>query len=158
MEFSFNTVVMLILSILAIIIGIRLICGEHPKLLRFSVITSITLTILMVAVLGIGFVVLEYGKPNINEKEDTYEIIGRTEQYKDAAIFLKLFENPDDTEGITYSDGQETIEEKISRMPKAYDLYSVTDYVAKMRCYFGPLYTLRDCYVYGGNKTQQKNT
>lgn len=154
MEFSFNIVVILIISNLAVIIGIRLICGEHPKLLRFSAITTITLAILMGVVSEVGYVVFEYGEPNINEKEETYKTIGRTEQYKDAAIFLKLFEDPDDNEGITYSDGQKTIEVKLSRMPKAYDVNSDVDYVARLKCYFGPFYTFRDCYVYG-NKTQQ---
>jgi len=69
-------------------------------------------------------------------------------------FFLKQLEDPDDNDGITYSDGKKTIEVKISRMPKAYDENSDTDYVARLKCYFGPLYTFRDCYVYG-NKTQQ---
>ena len=42
-------------------------------------------------------------------------------------------------------------------MPKAYDVNSNADYVARIKCYFGPFYTSRDCYVYG-NKTQQGNT
>lgn len=157
MEFSLNTALTLFITILTIIIGIRLFCDANPRLLRFSTITTITLTSLMVAVLGLGFAVFSYGKPNINEKEETYKTIARTEQYHDAAIFLKLFEDPDDNDGITYSDGQKTIEVKISRMPKVYDVNSDVDYVARLKCYFGPLYTFRDCYVYG-NKTQQGNT
>ena len=161
MEFSFNTVVILILSILAVIIILQRICDVNPicfRSSRFAFIASIILTILMAAIIGVGFVVFEHGKPNINEKEDTYEIIERTEQYHDAAIYLRLFvEDPNDTEGITYSDGNKTIEEKISRMPKAYDVNSNADYVARIKCYFGPFYTSRDCYVYG-NKTQQGNT
>ncbi len=89
MEFSLDTALTLFIAILTIIIGIRLFCDANPKLFRFSNITTITLTILMVAVLGLGFAVFRYGKPNINEKEETYKTIARTEQYHDAAIFFK---------------------------------------------------------------------
>lgn len=161
MELSFNTVVMLIFSILAVIIILVRIIDVNPigfRISKFAFVASIILIILMAAIIEFVFVVFEHGEPNLNEKEATYEIIGRTEQYQDAAIFLKLFvEDPNDTKGITYSNGQKTVEEKISRMPKAYDKNSDTDYVAKIKCYFGPFYTFRDCYVYG-NKTQQGNT
>ncbi len=161
MEVNFNTIAMLFFSILIVIIILQRICDAYPiqfRISKFAFVASIVLVILMAAIIEIGFIVFYHGEPNINEKEDTYEIIGRTERYHEDAIYLRLFvEDPNDTEGITYSNGQKTIEEKISRMPKAYDVNSDIDYVAKLKCYFGPFYTFRDCYIYG-NKTQQGNT
>ena len=110
MEFSVNTVVMLIFSILAVIIILVRIIDVNPigfRISTFAFVASIILTILLAAIIGIEFVVFEHGEPNINEKEDTYEIIERTEQYHEDAIYLRLFvEGPNDTEGITYSNGQ----------------------------------------------------
>lgn len=78
-------------------------------------------------------VVFLFAKPNVEEQEYVYETVV---QSTDAGI-------------ITYkNEDGEVIEKDIGRLPKVYDEDGKNNYVAAIRCYTGPFYVVRDCYVY----------
>lgn len=78
-------------------------------------------------------VVFLFAKPDIKEQEHAYETV---KQSTDIGF-------------ITYKndDGKE-IEKNIDILPKVYDENGKSNYVAATRCYLGPFYIVRDCYVY----------
>lgn len=78
-------------------------------------------------------VVFLFAKPDIKEQECIYDTVN---QSTDAGF-------------IAYKDDDgEVIEKDISLLPKVYDEQGKNNYVAAIRCYTGPFYVLKDCYVY----------
>ena len=78
-------------------------------------------------------VVFLFAKPDVEEQEYVYETVV---QSTDAGI-------------ITYkNEDGEVIEKDIGRLPKVYDEDGKNNYVAAIRCYTGPFYVVKDCYVY----------
>ena len=78
-------------------------------------------------------VVFLSAKPDVKEQEYVYETVAQST----------------DIGSITYKDEYgEEIEKDIDRLPKVYDENGKTNYVAAIRCYTGPFYVVRDCYVY----------
>ncbi len=78
-------------------------------------------------------VVFLFAKPDVEEQEYVYETVVQST----------------DIGSITYkNDDGEVIERDIDRLPKVYDENGKTNYVASIRCYTGPFYVVRDCYVY----------
>ena len=74
-----------------------------------------------------------FAKPNVQEREYVYETV---EQSTDAGF-------------ITYkNEDEEVIEKDIDLFPKVYDENGKNNYVAAIRCYIGPFYVVKDCYVY----------
>ena len=78
-------------------------------------------------------VVFLFAKPDVNEQEYAYETV---KQSTDAGIIT--YKNEDEKE----------IEKDIDLLPKVYDENGKNNYVAATRCYLGPFYVVRDCYVY----------
>ncbi len=78
-------------------------------------------------------VVFLFAKPDVEDQEYVYETVV---QSTDAGI-------------ITYkNEDGEVIEKDISQLPKVYDEDGENNYVAAIRCYTGPFYVVKDCYVY----------
>ena len=78
-------------------------------------------------------IIFLFAKPDVKEQEYVYETVV---QSTDAGF-------------IAYKDDDgEVIEEDINRLPKVYDENSKNNYVAAIRCYTGPFYVVKDCYVY----------
>lgn len=78
-------------------------------------------------------VVFMFSKPEVNEQEYVYETVVQST----------------DIGYITYKDEDgEVIERDIDRLPKVYDESGKNNYVAAIRCYTGPFYVVKDCYVY----------
>lgn len=81
-------------------------------------------------------VVFLLAKPDVKEQEYVYETI------KQSA----------DIGYITYkNDDGEVLESDISMLPKVYDENGKDNYVASIRCYVGPIYIVKNCYVYTDN-------
>ena len=78
-------------------------------------------------------VVFLFAKPDVKEQEYVYETVV---QSTDAGI-------------ITYKNEDGEVKEKdIDLLPKVYDENGKNNYVAAIRCYTGPFYVVKDCYVY----------
>ena len=74
-----------------------------------------------------------FAKPDVKEQEYMYETV-------------KL---STDTGSIIYKYEDGVIKESnITLDPAVYDENGKDDYVAAIRCYIGPFYVVRDCYVY----------
>lgn len=78
-------------------------------------------------------VVFLLAKPDVNEQKYVYETVVQST----------------DIGSITYkNEDEEVIEKDIALLPKIYDENGKSNYVAAIRCYTGPFYVVRDCYVY----------
>ncbi len=96
-------------------------------------VLSIILFVLAGLVTLFSVVVCLFAKPDVKEQEYVYETV-------------KL---STDTGSIIYKDEDGVIKESnITLDPAVYDENGKDDYVAAIRCYIGPFYVVRDCYVY----------
>ncbi|MBE5898238.1 MAG: hypothetical protein E7279_01390 [Lachnospiraceae bacterium] len=78
-------------------------------------------------------VIFKFAKPDVTEQEYVYDTVAQST----------------DIGSITYkNDDGEVIEKDIDLLPKVYDDNGKNNYVASIRCYTGPFYVVRDCYVY----------
>lgn len=78
-------------------------------------------------------VIFKYAKPDVKEQEYIYETVVQST----------------DVGFITYkNEDGEVIEKDFALLPKAYDENGKNNYVAATRCYLGPFYVVKDCYVY----------
>ncbi len=78
-------------------------------------------------------VIFKFAKPDVKEQEYVYETVVQST----------------DIGSITYKDEDgEVIEKDIDLLPKVFDENGKNNYVASIRCYTGPFYVVKDCYVY----------
>lgn len=136
MEIKISSILIIVFAILAIKVAILKIPIHKPSAL--DVFLPIT-TLLIILILGFSLFVFAFAKPSVDEKEEIYNVI---EQSNDTGI-------------IVYEADGDVITKDVSGMWKAYDNNSVNSYVAALRCYIGPFYVIKDCYVCGNKEVEE---